>query len=258
METVVAVAIGVLASIFLISLVVVLFLCRQKYCRKIDLITAQHKDSRPDVQLITESSDIETHTTSSQPPSTDVELEHVQLTNPRIEEILKNEQWVDDATGLIPHCISILKTCHDLTEKLVGMTMGNAQMIRTQETLTDIIAVAKRISPRVDEVVKSMYPPLDPRLLEARCTALALSVHHLVLVTKNACRLSGVLDWIDQSLADVEDHLRVLRDASVTNEMPGNQTNDKPGLSQDTPDVAGDVPAEVANQNHGNNNSSQV
>jgi hypothetical protein len=46
--------------------------------------------------------------------------------------------------------------------------MGNSQMIRTQELLTDIIAVAKRINPRVDEVVNSMYPPLDPRLLEAR------------------------------------------------------------------------------------------
>ena len=48
------------------------------------------------------------------------------------------------------------------------MTMGNAQNIRTQETQTDLVTIAKRISPRVDEVVKSMYPPLDPRLLEAR------------------------------------------------------------------------------------------
>ena len=42
-----------------------------------------------------------------------------------------------------------------------------------------------------------------------RCAALVLSVSHLVLLTKNACHLSGVLDWIDQSLADVEDHLSV-------------------------------------------------
>ena len=34
--------------------------------------------------------------------------------------------------------------------------------------MTDLIAMAKRITPRVDEVVRSMYPPLDPRLLEAR------------------------------------------------------------------------------------------
>lgn len=70
--------------------------------------------------------------------------------------------------GLVPHCISILKSCHQLTERLVGMTMSNSDKIHTQEMLTDIVLVAKRINPRVDEVVQSMYPPLDPRLLEAR------------------------------------------------------------------------------------------
>ena len=44
-----------------------------------------------------------------------------------------------------------------------------------------------------------------------RCTSLVLSVHHLVLVTKAACHLSGVMDWIDQSLAEVEQHLKVLQ-----------------------------------------------
>lgn len=48
------------------------------------------------------------------------------------------------------------------------MTMGNSQTIQTQELLTEVVTVAKRISPRVDEVVVAMYPPLDPRLLEAR------------------------------------------------------------------------------------------
>lgn len=70
--------------------------------------------------------------------------------------------------GLVPHCLSVLKTCKYLTEQLVGMTMGNSQTIQTQELLTEVVTVAKRISPRVDEVVVAMYPPLDPRLLEAR------------------------------------------------------------------------------------------
>ncbi|PVD30621.1 hypothetical protein C0Q70_09894 [Pomacea canaliculata] len=210
MDLVVAIAIGVLSAVFLGALLALVFVCRQR-CRRPDFITEQHKETRPDVQLIGSADGI------SQLAS-DVEMDDVQF-NPHLEEILDNEQWVDDATGLIPHCLSILKTCHHLTEKLVGMTMGNAQNIRTQETQTDLVTIAKRISPRVDEVVKSMYPPLDPRLLEARCTALVLSVSHLVLVTKNACHMSGVLDWIDQSLADVEDHLRVLREASIACEM---------------------------------------
>lgn len=210
MDLVVAIAIGVLATVFLGALFALVFVCRHRCCSP-DLISKQHKDCRPDVQLIGSAEGI------SQPAS-DVELDDVQF-NPHLEEVLNNEQWVDDATGLIPHCLSILKTCHHLTEKLVGMTMGNAQNIRTQEAQTDLVAIARRISPRVDEVVKSMYPPLDPRLLEARCTALVLSVSHLVMVTKNACHMSGVLDWIDQSLADVEDHLRILREASVSCEI---------------------------------------
>lgn len=148
-----------------------------------------------------------------------MELEDVQISDPKLDQILKDENWVDDVTGLVPHCLSVLKTCKYLTEQLVGMTMGNSQTIQTQELLTEVVTVAKRISPRVDEVVVAMYPPLDPRLLEARCTALVLSVNHLVLVTKHACHLSGEMDWIDQKMADVEEHLRVLREASLSLEM---------------------------------------
>ena len=36
-----------------------------------------------------------------------------------------------------------------------------------------------------------------------------LSVSHLAMLAKSACSLSGVLDWVDQSLADVEEHLKV-------------------------------------------------
>ncbi len=71
-------------------------------------------------------------------------------------------------SGLAPYCLSILKTCHQLTEKLVGMTMGNSQNLRSMETITDLVAIAKRVGARVDDVMKALYPPLDPRLLEAR------------------------------------------------------------------------------------------
>jgi len=37
-----------------------------------------------------------------------------------------------------------------------------------------------------------------------------LSVNHLAMLAKTACSLSGVLDWVDQSLADVEEHLKVI------------------------------------------------
>ena len=45
---------------------------------------------RPDVQLIDE--DME------RAPTGELELEDVQIVNPKLEEILTNEQWVDDVT----------------------------------------------------------------------------------------------------------------------------------------------------------------
>uniref|UniRef100_A0A7N4P6Y7 Transmembrane protein 98 n=1 Tax=Sarcophilus harrisii TaxID=9305 RepID=A0A7N4P6Y7_SARHA len=161
--------------------------------------------------------------TQSEP--SELELDDVVITNPHIEAILENEDWIEDASGLVSHCIAILKICHTLTEKLVAMTMGSGAKMKTSASVSDIIVVAKRISPRVDDVVRSMYPPLDPKLLDARTTALLLSVSHLVLVTRNACHLTGGLDWIDQSLSAAEEHLEVLREAALASEpergLPG-------------------------------------
>lgn len=70
--------------------------------------------------------------------------------------------------------------------------------------------MARRISPRVDDVVRSMYPPLDPRLLEARTAALVLAVTNLSLVTRHGCSpgRSQRLDWIDQALMSMDSHLK--------------------------------------------------
>ncbi|KAK2148816.1 hypothetical protein LSH36_481g03053 [Paralvinella palmiformis] len=221
MDTVTIVAIGVLATVFVGSLVTLIIVCQKKYCKRMDLISQQHQENEPDVNLV------ENMEGPVENPA-GVELDDVRFTQ-NMEEFLNNEDWVNDATGLSPHTLAILKTCHLLTEKLVCMTMGNAQQLRTPEALNDLVATAKRIGPRVDDVVKAMYPPLDPRLLEARCSALVLQVYHLVLVVKNMCHLSGVLDWVDQSLADVEDHLKVLRDASIAYESSFHSASSEPG-----------------------------
>jgi len=46
-------------------------------------------------------------------------------------------------------------------------------------------------------------------ILHCRCSSLMLSVNHLAMLAKTASSLTGVLDWVDQSLADVEEHLTV-------------------------------------------------
>lgn len=55
-----------------------------------------------------------------------------------------------------------------------------------------------------------MYPPLDPRLLEARAAAMSLAVTHLVLITRYECGQKGKsVDWINRSLAEMDSHMLV-------------------------------------------------
>uniref|UniRef100_A0A8C5HFD6 Transmembrane protein 98 n=1 Tax=Gouania willdenowi TaxID=441366 RepID=A0A8C5HFD6_GOUWI len=215
METVVIVAIGVLATIFLASFLALVMVCRHRYCRPPDLL--HHFNSKATLDLIGAME------TQSEP--SELELDDVVITNPHIEAILENEDWIEDASYVLQ--LTFILICHTLTEKLVALTMGSGAKVKAPASLNDIITVAKRISPRVDDVVRSMYPPLDPILLDARATALLLSVSHLVLVTRNACHMSGSMDWIDQSLHAAEDHMVVLREAALASEpersFPGAQ-----------------------------------
>ncbi|XP_040548049.1 transmembrane protein 98 isoform X2 [Gallus gallus] len=188
METVVIVAIGVLATIFLASFVALVVVCRQRYCRPKDLLHPY--DTKPIVDLIGAME------TQSEP--SELELDDVVITNPHIEAILENEDWIEDASGLVSHCIAILKICHTLTEKLVAMTMGSGARAKSPSSLGDIIVVAKRISPRA--------------------AALLLSVSHLVLVARSACPQPGDRDWVDRSLAAAEQHMAALRHAAMATE----------------------------------------
>ncbi|KFU90898.1 Transmembrane protein 98 [Chaetura pelagica] len=158
METVVIVAIGVLATIFLASLVALVVVCRQRFCHPQDL--RRPCDTRPIVDLMG------TSETPSEP--SELELDDVVITNPHIEAILENEDWVEDASDLGVTTPRLGPSWSWCLEKLVAMTMGSGARVKSPASLGDIIVVAKRISPRVDDVVRSMYPPLDPKLLDAR------------------------------------------------------------------------------------------
>ncbi|MBV95341.1 Transmembrane protein 98, partial [Eschrichtius robustus] len=170
METVVIVAIGVLATIFLASFAALVVVCRQRYCRPRDLL--QRYDSKPIVDLIGAME------TQSEP--SELELDDVVITNPHIEAILENEDWIEDASGLMSHCIAILKICHTLTEKLVAMTMGSGAKMKTSASVSDIIVVAKRISPSdlvagvctVDQLPVSVLSPPAPRPIQGPASSL--------------------------------------------------------------------------------------
>ena len=202
METVVAVAIGVLAIVFLGSLITLIVICHHRYCRR-DFFSKHFTENRPDVNLIGNQNGYDPNHINN------MELDDVRL-HPDIDKILADTQWVDDATGLIPHCLAILKECHHLTERLVAATMSAMTRFQEQDQqrkLMEIIYVAQRISPRVDDVVQSMYPPLDPRLLEARCMGLILSVSQLAMVIRYLCHVKSL--WVNESLEALEVQMKV-------------------------------------------------
>ncbi|GFN80593.1 transmembrane protein 98-like [Plakobranchus ocellatus] len=222
MEWVVILAIAVLAFVFFSGFIILIVFAVKKWgCKKSDLISEQHsKDTRSDAHLIVEGPG----RNGIHEMGMGVELDDVEILNPRLEELLNNEQWVDEASELVPHCLFILNTCRDLavnSVNLVNEAMEKGRSRPTQNTLKQIELATKRINPQVDAVVDSINPPLDPKLLEARFTALVLSVSQLVMITKYACRLSGSLDWIDKQLEEVEDHLQVLRQASTNQDSLG-------------------------------------
>ncbi|XP_033327629.1 transmembrane protein 98 [Megalopta genalis] len=196
METVVAVALGALAAVFLGALLVLLVLCKRQRCYY------NQKDS-PDL-----SSDL-------------LEGENFSglgLDAWESEEWLAGaERWVDDATGLAPLCIAVLRSCHALASSLTAI----AGTVNSNTVPLEIVDVARRIPPRVDDVVRSLYPPLDARLLEARVAALVLAVTHLALVTKHGVSKSHArkLAFIDQALSDMDSHLSILRNAALAQEV---------------------------------------
>lgn len=74
-----------------------------------------------------------------------------------------------------------------------------------------------------------MYPPIDPRLLEARVTALVLTVGQMALMTQNMCNKNknNNVFWIEQGLSEMESHLIILRRASIEMETTNSNRNEQ-------------------------------
>ncbi|KAK3866461.1 hypothetical protein Pcinc_028005 [Petrolisthes cinctipes] len=199
-QTLVAVALGVLAAVFLGSLAALALVCFRR------ALSAKHhlfynQDIRPEVLMNTGEA------------WSELELDDVKVA-PQIDKILNDTQWLDDATGLIPHCLAILKLCHQMTERLVATTMTPIH----RDRLHHIIEVTRRLSPRINDVARAMYPPLDPRLLEARCSALVLTLTLLAWHARYSTSNSTVT-FINEALTDMDTHLTVLHEAARSHEI---------------------------------------
>ncbi|XP_059468752.1 transmembrane protein 98-like [Neocloeon triangulifer] len=130
--------------------------------------------------------------------------------HPNIEQILMRDLLMD-TTELEPQCLAILRSCHKVTEILSAIAVSLVHNHKLQR----VAEVARQTSDRVDDVIRSMYPPVDSRLLEARAVALVLTVSHLATLMHFTYKHNQkVAKEIERELAAVEPFLQELRSAA--------------------------------------------
>jgi hypothetical protein len=155
MDIVVYLAIAVLGVVFFISLLILIIMCRRKYEYNRLLVNQSLRFSK----LRHENVD-----------------DIIQL-SPHISNALNSNQWVYDVSGILEHCVAVLKLCHTLTDKLAKIPLNSIS-----PQLNDVICQATaRVVPRFDDLLQSMAAPnVDVRLIEARVVALVTTCFSLV------------------------------------------------------------------------------
>ncbi|CAK8687935.1 unnamed protein product [Clavelina lepadiformis] len=211
METVVIAAVSILAVVFIASFGSLIFICYQKYKQKRQSLLADDGSNLSQTVLTFDDTAVDNS-------SSNLELGAViTCDDGTIRQLLETEAWANDVHGVIPHCIGILKMCREVTEKLLTVAMDRNQKNIHPSHMSEIVIVAKCISPRVDDVMRSISPPIDAEHLEARSAALIYSVQHLALLVRNAWQSPTSLDWIDAALDNMSQHLKILRSANLNN-----------------------------------------
>lgn len=210
-EITVAVYVAILATIFAGALLALLIICGKfscAICRINIAVNNPEKKKSFDLRL----DDI--HLISSQDfGETDSvddfdRLAMEDLTIPDLDKLLESHhwKWVDDALGLVPHCLSILKGCRLMSEHIVLAAMASSD----HKKFMEVAMVAKGVVPLVDEMLRCMCPPINPRLVENHAKALLQGVHGLVQLTQSTC---GV-QWPMLLLDEMNQHYQDLRDIS--------------------------------------------
>ncbi|KRX13662.1 Transmembrane protein 98 [Trichinella nelsoni] len=211
MELVVAFAIAVLTIIFVGSVVALGLICRHRfYAKQLDEkpILKYSKDENSDGKMAAHFGEFE--------------LDDVLQLSPNIEKILKEKTWMYDTSGLVEHCLSILRTCHWMTDKLSGLSFSPVH--GNQAVMDEVRLATRRVMPRVDDLVRAMYSfngkGVQATLLEARAAALILATNNLVLAFRAAYPTAVEnVEWLRVALSDLEMHLQQLREASQSEEL---------------------------------------
>lgn len=155
MDIAVILALTVLGCVFVFSFILLVIMCRRRYEYNRLLVDQSLRFSK-----------------LRQDNVDDI----IQL-SPHISQALNSNQWVYDVSGILEHCVAVLKLCHTLTDKLAKIPLN-----AISPQLNDVICQATaKVVPRFDDLLKSMAAPnVDVRLIEARVVALVTTCWSLV------------------------------------------------------------------------------
>lgn len=135
------------------------------------------------------------------------------------ESAMEHETHV---TFLIPYGLQMLKSCKTLTHRLMATAIDGTSKDQSNlisGSLDDIIAAAKEVNPRVDDLTKTMYPPIEDETIRFRATSLMTAVNHLVAVFTENC-VHHRLHWLDGLTSDVfHDYQALTRNIDRCREM---------------------------------------
>lgn len=183
MDVVVYLALAVLLAVFVVSACLLVIMCRRRYVvsRLINHQALRFSKLKHD------------------------NMDDFQQLRPYLSQTLSNNEWVFDVSGVLEHCVRILKLCHDLTDKLAVIPIDNISP-HLNQLICDATA---RIVPRFDDVLHALAAKkVDLRLTEARVASLTSAVW--ALLTPFYAIDGKYREMFGGVLAEMEDHQRFL------------------------------------------------
>ncbi|XP_029190492.2 transmembrane protein 98-like [Acropora millepora] len=199
------IALGLLGTLVVASLLTLLLIfCSKRKCGKVRLMflkANRRQCKNQDTELVKASWNLshnETNLTGFSPED-------------NLPEMFLDPDWNGDAESLVSHCIELLKSCHMLTGSLVAYTKENSCIIKSSQDMDNIVAAAKQIQPRVDELVAAMYTPSNSKQIEQSSTGLHKSVCYLLQVVRGVAKRPDLLSWAEEITASIEKHVEAMQ-----------------------------------------------
>ncbi|KAK2889691.1 hypothetical protein Q8A67_015066 [Cirrhinus molitorella] len=122
--------------------------------------------------------------------------------------------WSESDRQLISHCQGLMKASGASLRKLSSAVKNNGKLDTDENIaqLDDLADAAKEISPSVDDLALSLYPPVDRSAVEANVCKLACVLKKVLEITRSShvCAEADV-SWVEFLNGAVEHNLEKIR-----------------------------------------------